>query len=432
VSDTIEIKFDLHPAQMEVFQDRHRFRSLVAGRRFGKTHLAISEAVCAALDELNVKRLPVFLIAPTQPQAKLLYWRPLIDKLHRLVDNVNVNEGLIYLRNGVLLGVKGADNPDALRGTGLYFAGLDEYASMKPFVWPEIIRPALADVRGRALFIGTPEGRNHFYDLHVYAVSGEDPEWAGFQFTSLDNPFLPPGEVEAARRSLSSSAFNKEFMASFDTSGGGTFKEEWFVIADAEPKDGAWFVAIDLAGFSDITKATTHRTRALDEHVIATVKVTPDDLWWVKDVQIGRWGIKECAARIVDTLEAVKPTAWGIEKGALMNAVMPVIRDEWQRRKLEGMISSPIPLSHENRVKSERIIWAMQGRLEHGRVTFKPAGWNRKLIDQFVQFPSKMAHDDIPDALSYVAQLAQGRVFRDFSGVEDKPYWEPQDALIGF
>jgi predicted phage terminase large subunit-like protein len=431
VSGEIQIKFDLHPAQMEVFQNQHRFRSLVAGRRFGKTHLAITEGCCAALDDRNSKRLPVFLIAPTQPQAKLLYWRPLIDKMHSVIDTVNVNEGLMYLKNGVLLGVKGADNPDALRGTGLYFAALDEYASMKPFVWPEIIRPALADVRGRALFIGTPDGRNHFYDLHQYASSGEDADWAGFQFTSLDNPFLPSGEVEAARRSLSSAAFNKEFMASFDTAGGGTFKEEWIITSDIEPKDGSWFVVIDLAGFSNIARATTHRTRALDEHVIATVKVTPEGEWWVKDMQFGRWGIKETANRILDTLESVKPTAWGIEKGALFNAVWPVIQGESAIRKID-MIGSPIPLSHENRVKGERITWALQGRFEHGRIKLKPGKWNRKLIDQLLMFPSAMVHDDGPDALSYTAQISQGRVFFDFSGIEDKPYWAPQDTDIGF
>jgi hypothetical protein len=136
--------------------------------------------------------------------------------------------------------------------------------------------------------------------------------------------------------------------------------------------------------------------------------------------------------RIVDTLESVKPTAWGIERGALLNAVLPVIRDEWTRRKLEGALVSPIPLTHENRVKSERIIWALQGRLEHKRVTFAIAPWNRKLVDQCLQFPSKMTHDDIPDALSYITQLAQGRVFHDFSHIEDVPYWQPHDADIGF
>lgn len=90
------------------------------------------------------------------------------------------------------------------------------------------------------------------------------------------------------------------------------------------------------------------------------------------------------------------------------------------------------PLTHGNRLKTERIVWALQGRLEHGKISFKPAPWNKDVEDQLGQFPSKMVHDDIPDALSYIAQLTQGRVFEDFSGLGDEPYWKAQDASVGF
>src|SRR3990167_4133621 len=178
---------------MQVFRDSTRFRVLAAGRRFGKSHLAIAEASCAALDPANILRQSVFLIAPTQPQAKMIYWRHLIDKLHAVIVNTNVNEGLVTLQSGVMVGVKGADNPDALRGPGLWAAILDEYASMKPYVWGEIIRPALADSSGRAMFIGTPAGRNHFYDMFVDASRGDDVEWKAWHYESIENPFLPAG-----------------------------------------------------------------------------------------------------------------------------------------------------------------------------------------------------------------------------------------------
>lgn len=430
MSDGIKIQFDLHSAQMQVFRDRTRFRILAAGRRFGKSHLAVAEASCAALDESNLLRQPVFLIAPTQPQAKLIYWRQLIDKLSPVIVSTNVNEGLITLQSGVLVGVKGADNPDALRGPGLWAVVLDEYASMKPYVWGEIIRPALADSRGRALFIGTPAGRNHFYDLYEMAALELDPEWKAWHFESIENPYLPTGEVEAARRSMSSAAFNREFRASFATGSGGSFKADHLKFDGVEPKDGQWFVAIDLAGFAGIEKATTSKQRLLDEHVIVTAKVTPDDDWYVHAIERGRWGVKDTAARIVDAVELAEPTAWGMEGGALKNAVMPYIMDEARRRKL--MLASPAPLSHENRVKNERIIWSLQGRLEHGRISFKRAVWNRDVEDQMTQFPSTMVHDDIPDALSYIAQLSQGRVLQDFGDLGDKPYWTPVDADIGF
>ena len=435
MTGNIEITFDLHEAQMQVFSDPTRFRVLAAGRRFGKSHEAVAEASCAALDEKNTKKLPVFLIAPTQPQAKMYYWRPLLNKLHAVITNTNVNEGLITLNNGVMIGVKGADNPDALRGVGLWMAVLDEYASMKPIVWDEIIRPALADARGRALFIGTPAGRNHFYQLYEYAASEVDPEWKAWTFESIKNPFLPAGEVEAARRSMSSTSFNREFRASFDTASGGTFKVEWIKTSADEPKQGAFVVAIDLAGFTDLERATTARQRLLDEHVIVVAKVVPEtksdiDNWWVQDIYRGRWGVKETAKRIVDVLDKVKPMAWGMEQGALYRAVLPQIQDEALRRKIH--LTTPDMLRHENRIKTERIVWALQGRLEHGKITFRPGPWIKDVEDQLTQFPSKMVHDDIPDALSYVAQLAQNRIFQDFGDAADEPYWKPQDAAIGF
>lgn len=414
---------------MQIFQDSHRFKVIAAGRRFGKSTLAITDGVCAALDTRNTKKLPVFLIAPTQAQAKLIYWRPLIDKLHPVVAGTNINEGLITLNNGVLVGVKGADNPDALRGAGLWRAILDEYASMKPVTWEDIIRPALADVRGGALFIGTPAGRNHFFDLYQNAASGVDPDWKAWHFESTDNPFLPEGEVEAARRTMSTAAFNKEFRASFETGSGGHFKREWLKYAD-EPKEGFWFVALDLAGFADVKKAETARQRLLDESVIVVAKVGLDGDWWIADIQHGRWGVMECAKRIVDVVLKREPTAWGMERGALYNAVLPQIMSESMRRN--HLLQQPVPLTHENRIKTERILWALQGRMEHGKISFARASWNTAMEDQMLQFPSRMVHDDIPDAISYIAQLSQGRMMENFDDLESEPYWRPQDEAVGF
>ena len=435
MSEPVEIRFGLHPAQMEVFNDLHRFRVLAAGRRFGKTHLTVAESVCAALSPENHLRQPVFLIAPTQAQAKLLYWRPLNDALHKLIIGTNVNEGLLTLNNGVLVGVKGADKPESLRGPGLFFAGLDEYGDMKTYVWEEIIRPTLIDSQGRALFVGTPPPeRNQFYDLYMSAKTGDDPEWAAFSFESGANPFLPKGELEAARRSMSTVAYEREIKASFDLRTGGRFKPEWIKTGE-EPKNAMTVVAIDLAGFSDIEQARTARQRQLDEHVIITAKIAPqkdgNQSWFIKDIQKGRGGIKETASRIVDTLDTEKPIAWGMERGALYNAVLPQIQDT--ARAKGKHIPRAEPLSHENRIKEERIIWALEGRLEHGQIIFRAgAPWLRDVEDQLVHFPSKQLHDDIPDALSYVAQLVEGRMFEDFGDAADEPYWTPGDPNIGF
>lgn len=420
---------------MEVFTCPARFIVLAAGRRFGKTKLAHARAITSSLSEENERRLPVYIVAPTQAQAKVLYWQPLIDALYPLIKTVNVNEGLIYLHNKVMIGVKGSDRPDTLRGVGLFDLILDENADMKPDVWESILRPALSDVRGRALFIGTPKGRNHFYDNYQRGKRGEDPEWASFHFTSYDNPYLPEGEIEAARRTLSSAAFRQEYMASFEQGGGSVFKPEWIKFQDEAPKDkngkeceGTWHVTADLAGFADIVQAKGYQQKRLDKSAIAVVKVLDDGRWWVRDIILGRWNTEETARRIVDAVDSCQATRVGIEKGTTFNAVGPYLRAEAAKRKIPLHVEA---LQHGNQAKYDRITWALQGRLEHGQIIFRRAAWNSEIEDQLLNFPSKMVHDDGIEALAYVAQLAQNQLFEGFASMSDEPYWEPTDADVG-
>jgi len=441
---------------MAIFQSPARFTITTAGRRFGKTHLAATRAAAKALDPRNVKKKPVFIIAPIATQAKLLYWQPLLDMLYPVLDHKRPsqsNEGHIYLANGVMIGVKGSDRPDTLRGVGLWHVEIDEYADAKPEVWDSIIRPALADVKGTAGFIGTPKGRNHFWDLWVDAggygayrgSNGNglrrdgtpvDPlEWQAFHYTSLDNPFLPPEEVEAAKRSMSTSAFRQEFLASFETGGSDSFRHEWFRFSEEEPKDdkgqtipGEWYVVVDLAGFADVQKATGYRQKRLDYTAIAVVKVLDDERWWIRDLYLGRWGVEATAKKIIDAVESCQTLHLGIEKGALFQAVAPYLQAEAAKR---GIPLSPVPLSHENKTKAERIGWALQGRMEHGKILWRPGAHMKEIEDQFVNFPSALVHDDALDCLAFLPQLAAGQVFSKFAHVADNDYWEPLDAQIG-
>lgn len=413
---------------MEVFQCPARFISLAAGRRFGKSDLALKRAVCSALDEMNVKKKPVWIVAPVQPQAKAIYWNPLLRLTEGIRVSAHINDGVIELFNGVQIAIKGADRPDTLRGLGLYDLILDEYASMKPVTWDEILRPALSDVKGRALFIGTPAGRNHFYKICAHAKKGTDAEWAYFHFTSYDNPFLPAGEVEAAKNTLSTQAFRQEYMASFETGASDVFRREWFKYSNVEPKKGEWYVAADLAGFTDAALEGHKKTKRADFTSIPMVKVTPTGDWWVKNVQLGKWGVEETARRIVTAIHEAKATKTGIEKGALYNAVSPHLMSAAAKLKMPLRIE---PLSHGNENKIERITWALQGKFEHGRVTFNPGDWNAEMEDQLVNFPSSMVHDDGPDSLEMIDQLVGQSVFDNFGIDVDEPYWKPQDSMIG-
>lgn len=434
MADGIELDFRLHEAQLEVFTAPERFVVLVAGRRFGKSHLAIVRAICSATSPLNVKKLPVWIIAPTHPQAKQIYWQPLLDLAAPLIASTNINEGLVRLHNGVQIGVKGSDRPDTLRGVGLFDVILDEYADMKTEVWESILRPALSDVKGRALFIGTPKGRNHFYSLYQAAIEDETGQWAAFRYNSTANPFLPEGEVEAAKNSMASTMFRQEYEASFETGGSGLIKREWILYEDEEPVGGEYVMAADLAGFADVKVANTSRLQRLDQSVVPIVKLHGDDQWWVRSVDIGRWGPKETAKRIVDHMgdQKLDIQTFGMERGTIFNAVVPYLNDEAGHKDRKPPVGLKLqPLSHENKSKIDRVTWALVGRLEHGRIKFRRGPWMTEVEDQLVNFPSRLVHDDVPDALAYIAQIAEGRRFSMFSdSMED--YWTPMDEDVGF
>ena len=317
-----ELDVQLHPAQLEIFNSTARFKVVSAGRRFGKSRLAAWILIIKALQS---ESKDVFYIGPTFQQAKDIMWNMLKELLHDtdLIETTHENTATMKLVNGRRISLKGSDRPDTLRGVGLAYVVLDEYASMKVEVWEQIIRPTLADVEGRALFIGTPAGKNHFFDLYQDAV--EDEDWDTFQFTSIDNPFLSEKEISAASKSMSSMSFRQEFEASFETFSGGIFKEEWF--KEEEPTEGSYVIAVDPAGYEDSEKERNLKRSRLDETAIAIVKIDRDK-WWVKDILHGRWHIKETAKKILSSAMNVESTSVGIETGALRNAILPYLEDE--------------------------------------------------------------------------------------------------------
>lgn len=205
-------------AQDTIAQDQHRFRVVVAGRRFGKTHLSIRELCYHARKPMS----EVWYVAPTYRQAKQIVWRKLKHKLQDLkwTQKVNESELTITLKNGSNISLKGADNADSLRGIGLDMLVLDEFADIDPEAWYEVLRPTLADKQGKALFIGTPKGMGNWaHDL--YTMPLEQPgQWASFQYTTIEGGNVKPEEIEAARKDLDERTFRQEFLATFETYAG--------------------------------------------------------------------------------------------------------------------------------------------------------------------------------------------------------------------
>jgi len=411
----------LHDKQQEVFNDTTRFRIVAAGRRFGKSRLA---AWMLLIEALKSTSKDVFYVAPTYQQARDILWGLLKELGHEVIANTHENTSVITLVNGRKIYLKGADRPDTLRGVGLAFCVIDEYADIKPNVWEQILRPALADVQGGALFIGTPKGRNHFYELFKFAESNKDKQWTSFHYSSYDNPLIPKSEIDSAKNSMSSFAFRQEFLASFEAASRDLFKEDWIKIDEKEPEEGSYFIAVDLAGFAAVDKTANNKTQRLDETAIAIVKVHEDG-WWVAEIKHGRWDIKGTCEQIIKAVIEYEPTTVGIEKGALKNAALPYLMDLMRQYNQYFRIDD---CTHGNQKKSDRIIWALQGRFEHGKVTLNKGDWNNEFIDQLVNFPNSQLHDDLVDALAYIDQIQ----VVDFVGDYEEEEYEVIDMVSGY
>lgn len=414
-----ELDLQLLRWQQEAWENNERFQVIAAGRRVGKSRYSAARMIVAALDG---KPGEVWYIGLTQGNARDVMWNLLHDLARPLIKSSHVNNLQITLINGATISLKGSDRPDTMRGASLKLAVLDEVAFMKPFVWEEIIRPALADQKGKAVFIGTPTGRNWFYDLYLYADKGEDPDWAAYHFTSYDNELLDASEIDAAKRSMSTATFNQEFMASFNSKESMLFKEEWLLWDDEEPETGDYYIAIDLAGFQELGKK---RDKRLDSSAMAIVKVNEDG-WWVRDIQYGQWTFDETVRRIFHAVRKYRPISVGIEKGISRQAVMTPLMDMMKRHSLFFHIRE---LTHGNVNKTNRIVNALQGRLEHGRVTLSTGDWNMKFVDELMQFPSPLTHDDLVDALAYIDQLAEVAYGAAELDLDD---FEELDAVAGY
>ena len=199
----------LSTAQETITKDSTRFRVVIAGRRFGKTFLSIRELAKFAR---HPNRKVVY-IAPSYRQAKQTIWLDLKSRLGELgwIKRVNETELTITLINGSLLMLRSADNYDSMRGLGIDFVVFDEFADILPQTWTEVIRPALSDREGEAMFIGTTKGFGNW--AKNLWDQGQDPsftDWSSYQYTTLDGGNVRAEEIEAAKQDLAEREFRQE------------------------------------------------------------------------------------------------------------------------------------------------------------------------------------------------------------------------------
>jgi len=234
----------LSKPQKQVLECDKRFRVLITGRRFGKTFLAVTEL--AKFSRYPKKKC--WYVAPTYRMAKDIVWHELVDKLtqHKWIKKTNNSDLSITLRNGSTISLRGADNENSLRGVGLDFLVMDEFADIKEHTWYEVLRPTLSDKNGAAFFCGTPRGYGNWsYNL----FSKEAENWASFQFTTLDGGQVSANEIEQANADLDDRTFQQEYMASFVNYAGQiyyNFDRKENVIDKYEPETNEIHIGMDF------------------------------------------------------------------------------------------------------------------------------------------------------------------------------------------
>ena len=218
-----------------------RWIVIVAHRRSGKTTACLNHL---QRDALHIPQSRFAYIAPTYKQAKNIAW-DMLKQYSRNIPNIEYNETELTVKypNKSKLTLYGADNPDSLRGLGLWGVVFDEYSQQPSNIFTEIIRPALSDHSGYAVWIGTPKGKNEFYRLHQHGK--QDNDWLSMFLTADDTNVILKEELEDASKIMSNDEFNQEFMCSFEASVRGSFYAS--EIAEARKKKRIKTVAYDQA-----------------------------------------------------------------------------------------------------------------------------------------------------------------------------------------
>lgn len=235
------MKVKLHEGQLQVAKDNHRFRVICAGRRWGKSVLSQLVVLQWATRAVGT----YWIVSPTYRQGKQIHWRGIQQIIPQAwIAKKNEVELSITLKNGSILELKGAENPDALRGIKLRGLIVDEIASIRnwDWLWQEVLRPTLTDYEAPALFISTPKGYNHFYDIYQAGqsggVSGEGTGgYKSWRFTSYDNPYIKKEELDHAKQELTEDTFQQEYMADFRKYTGIVYKEFQREVHVIEPMD---------------------------------------------------------------------------------------------------------------------------------------------------------------------------------------------------
>jgi len=301
MGQVIDLGYEPRPLQALLHRSLKRFNVLVCHRRFGKTVFSIMEMIDKGL-RLDHKNPQYAYIAPTYGQAKRVAWEYLKDYTRNIPGAV-ANEAELRVDiprpdrgDKIRFMLLGAENPDSLRGIYLDGCVLDEYAQCDPILWGEVVRPALSDRIGWAIFIGTPKGQNHFYDIYSLAMSlslTDDTHWFVQLYQASKTGVVEEGELVDARATMAEEEYNQEYECDFTAALRGAYYGKYINELDQKgqitnvPYDPNALVSTywDL-GISDTTAIWFVQEVGREVHVIDFVENSGVGLeWYVKQLQ---------------------------------------------------------------------------------------------------------------------------------------------------
>ena len=371
---------DLHPGQRRILDCDARFRVISAGRRFGKTLLAVEWL--ALMDGGAIDGRPVAFFAPTY-KLLLDVWADFERTLKPVTRKANRTEMRIELITGGVVDFWTLEDRDAGRGRKYARIVIDEAAHARYLkdAWERAISPTLTDYRGEAWFISTPNGMNYFYDLFKRGGDPAHPDWASFHMPTSVNPHIGADEIEAKRAELPELVFRQEYLAEFVTFGGGLVKPE--MLADAAcPPSLPIALGVDLA--------ISEKQDADYTAIVALARDPETGILYVREVERHRCGFHEVLARIQAAAARHKPRVIAIEQTQYQAAVV---------QELLRTTTLPVRGIRPDKDKLTRFLPVLT-RYEQRMIRHDPSGVPAWFRDELFAFPEG-EHDDAIDALSH-------------------------------
>ena len=379
ITEPNTIAFELHPGQVEVWENRKRFNILSNGRRWGKTIFA-----SFVLTQYASAGHPVAYMAPTY-KMMMEFWRTLKTALRPIIVSTNETERRITLIGGGSIDFWSLDSYDSIRGRKYACVVPDECAMVSDLAdaWQQAIRPTLTDYKGDAWFMSTPKQRSDFNRMK--AQYANDPIWQVTERPTSDNPFISADEIEAARRELPALVFAQEFLGQSVDIQGSLVKREHLRYGEA-PQGLRIGMGVDLA---------ISQKDSADYTAVVVVGYDKESgqryvLDCVRD-RVSFHNVVDLVKRMADKWH---PARINIESVQYQIAVV---------QELLRKTSLPVKAVKPDRDKVARF-QSLQARYEQGLVTHVrtlPQDFERELLD----FPSG-EHDDMVDALVYAEQAA--------------------------